>query len=1085
MSLRQFKIIALSVILLLMVIGGAHHNRIFATNTNDWENPQMIAQNKEPAHCTMIPYADFGKAVNGERADSKFYLSLNGDWKFHWVPRPDERSKDFFKPEYDVNQWQEIPVPSNWQMHGYGRPIYLNVPYPFKKDPPFIQHDNNPVGSYRTEFEIPGSWKGRQVFIHFDGVESAFYLWVNGKQIGYSQGSRTPAEFNITDYLRGGRNILAVEVYRWSDGSYLECQDFWRLSGIFRNVYLFSTPGLHIRDFEVSCDLDEEYKDAVMMVTARVHNYSDEPFNNSKMEVRLLDVENNPVGSDVLMQGSSVFIAPGAESIVKMKAKVIDPLKWSAEKPNLYTVLLQLKNEKDEVIELESCKFGFREVEVRDGQLLFNGAPILIKGVNRHEHDPDTGHFVSPESMLKDIVLMKQFNINAVRTSHYPDDPLWYELCDRFGLYVIDEANIESHGIGYRPENTLANKPEWKKAHLDRIIRMVERDKNHPSVIIWSMGNEAGDGTTFEAASEWIHRRDPSRPVHYERAGRRYHTDIVCPMYSRIESIVQYAQEKQERPLIMCEYAHAMGNAVGNLKEYWEAIEKFDHLQGGSIWDWVDQGLRKTTEDGREYWAYGGDFGDEPNDGNFCINGLVFPDRKIPPKLWEVKKVYQSIDIGEEDLSQGKIRVRNKHFFTNLNEFEADWTLYEDGLAIQRGLIGHLDIAPGESEILSLQIEEPELIPGAEYWLRVRFYLDGEKPWAPDAHEIAWEQLNMPYDVPPKPEMDVSALPELKLNASDDILTIKGKDFSINFSTALGAITTLIYKDMFIIEESEEGVNGPILNAFRAPTDNNRRFSRDWYQAGLNNLKREVKDFTIETLSPGVIRVLIQTEDKGTENSGFTHRCVYTILGNGCIQIENEISPFGELPTLPKLGVRMKITGDFDHFQWYGYGPQENYPDRKQGAFIGFHESKVSDQYVPYVRPQETGNKEAVRWAALRDKSGAGLLVTAQNPLAVTALHYTADDLDMADHIHELAPIEDIILCLDVWQFGLGNGSCGPGVIDKYATYPESFNFSYSLRFYSRGMGEIFDVARFRIPSVLNKDNLEANGKKSKKSVKH
>jgi len=396
----------------------------------------------------------------------------------------------------------------------------------------------------------------------------------------------------------------------------------------------------------------------VLRVTARVRNYSDEAVKNTKVEVSLLDAADNPVGFEVLLQGSSVYVSPGAESIVKMEASVRNPLKWSAENPHLYTVLLKLKNEKSEIIETESCKFGFRKVEIKDGQLLFNGAPILIKGVNRHEHDPDTGHAVSLDSMVKDILLMKQFNINTIRTAHYPDDPQWYELCDQYGIYVIDEANIESHGIGYRPEDTLANKPEWKKAHLDRIISMVERDKNHPSVIIWSMGNEAGDGTTFEAASEWIHRRDPSRPVHYERAGRRPHTDIVCPMYSRIGSIVKYAQEKQDRPLIMCEYAHAMGNAVGNLKEYWDAIEEYKHLQGGSIWDWVDQGLRKKTDDGKEYWAYGGDFGDDPNDGNFCINGLVFPDRKIPPKLWEVKKVYQSVGVEEEDLSQSQIRIQ-------------------------------------------------------------------------------------------------------------------------------------------------------------------------------------------------------------------------------------------------------------------------------------------------------------------------------------------------------------------------------------------------------------------------------------------
>ena len=1082
MSLRQYKRIALSLILLVILINGARHGQIFADEANDWENPRMIGLNKEPAHCTLIPYSDRNKAIEGVRSESKFHSSLNGDWKFHWVSRPADRPQDFYRPEYDVSEWDEIPVPSNWQMHGYGKPIYLNVPYPFKKDPPFIQHDYNPVGAYRTEFEIPAGWRGRPVFIHFDGVESAFYLWINGIKVGYSQGSRTPAEFNITDYLQDSRNTLAVEAYRWSDGSYLECQDFWRLSGIFRNVYLFSTPGLHIRDFEVRSDLDEEYQDAVLRVTARIHNYSDKAWMNTKVEVSLLDAENNPIGSDALMRGTSVYISPGAESIVNMKAAVDNPLKWSAEKPHLYTVLLKLKDEKDKIIEMESCKFGFRKVEIKGGQLLLNGAPILIKGVNRHEHDPDTGHTVSLESMRKDIILMKQFNINTVRTAHYPDDPQWYELCDKYGLYVIDEANIESHGIGYRPENTLANKPEWKRAHLDRIVSMVERDKNHPSVIVWSMGNEAGDGTTFEAASEWIHHRDASRPVHYERAGRRNHTDIVCPMYSRIESIVKYGQEPQERPLIMCEYAHAMGNAVGNLKEYWDAIEEYDHLQGGSIWDWVDQGLRKTTEDGKEYWAYGGDFGDDPNDGNFCINGLVFPDREIPPKLWEVKKVYQSVDITEEDLSQGKIRVRNKYFFTNLREFEADWTLYEDGKAIQRGQVEELDVAPGEDKIFTLPIEQPELKPGAEYWLRVCVFLDGETTWAPDAHEVAWEQLKMPYDVPPKPEMDISNLSELKLGAFDDILTIRGKDFSISFSTTVGGIISLIYRDVFFIEEAEEGINGPALNSFRAPTDNNRRLSRQWYKAGLNQLKRVVKDFTIETVNPGTIRVSILTENRGTGDSGFEHLSEYTILGNGCIQINNEINLVGELPILPKLGVKMKLIGDFENFQWYGYGPQENYPDRKTGAFIGFHQGLVSEQHVPYVRPQETGNKEGVRWAAFTDESGAGILVVAEDTLAVTALHFTAEELDKAEHIHELTPIEDIILCLDCWQYGLGNGSCGPGVIDKYATYPESFKFSYSLRPYSRGMGEIFEVARLRIPEVVQENN---TGKNKKSYLKH
>jgi len=826
---------------------------------NDWENPEMIGQNKELPHCTLIPYADIEAAMKGTREASGFYKSLNGEWKFHWVQKPAERPKDFYKLEYDVRNWDEIPVPSNWQMHGYGRPIYLNVPYPFKKNPPYIQHDYNPVGSYRTDFEIPDNWKERQVFIHFDGVESAFYLWINGKKVGYSQGSRTPAEFNITPYLDEGKNILAAEVYRWSDGSYLECQDFWRLSGIFRDVYLYSTPGLHIRDFDVTCDLDKEYRDAMLHVTARVRNYSKKPFLKPEVEVALMDSENKPVGQEVLTEGTTAYISPGAESIIKMKASVANPLKWSAEKPNLYTVFLILKNDDGKVIEVERTNFGFRKVELKDGQLLVNGVPIIVKGVNRHEHDPDTGHYVSLDSMVRDIKLMKQFNINTVRTCHYPDDPKWYDLCDRHGLYLIDEANIESHGIGYSPDETLANKPEWKTAHIDRIIRMVERDKNHPSVIIWSMGNEAGDGTTFEAASEWMHRRDPSRPVHYERAGRRPHTDIVCPMYSRIGSIVKYAQAKQDRPLIMCEYAHAMGNAVGNLQEYWDAIEKYKYLQGGSIWDWVDQGLRKKTDDGREYWAYGGDFGDEPNDGNFCINGLVFPDRRVPPKLWEVKKVYQPVGIKAENTASGKVKIHNKNLFTNLKEFDAVWAMSEDGKVIQKGLLEPLDIAPGESTIVTLPLKRPALTPGTEYWLRVSFQLRKDTSWANKGHEIAWEQFKIDYDVPAKPVMEINKIPGLELSDSGDLVIVKGKDFRVVFSRNQGGITQLVYRDKAIILSTHDNIKGPVLNAFRAPTDNNRRLGQKWYQAGLNRLNRQVKDFKIKKISSKAIHVSIHT----------------------------------------------------------------------------------------------------------------------------------------------------------------------------------------------------------------------------------
>ncbi len=1031
---------------------------------NDWENPEMIGQNKELSHCTLMPYVNIKTALKGTRDASEFYKSLNGKWKFHWVQKPADRPKDFHKIDYDASNWDTIDIPSNWQLHGYGRPIYLNVPYPFKKNPPYIQHDYNPVGSYRTDFKIPDNWKERKVFIHFDGVESAFYLWINGKKVGYSQGSRTPAEFNVTPYLHEGKNILAAEVYRWSDGSYLECQDFWRLSGIFRDVYLFSTLGLHIRDFDVTCDLDNKYRDAMLHVTARVRNYADKAFENPKIEIALLDSENKPEGQSVLMEGTTAYISPDTESVIKMKASIANPLKWSAEKPNLYTLLLALKNKDGEVIEVGRTNFGFRKIEIKDGQLLINGVPIIIKGVNRHEHDPDTGHYVSLESMVRDIKLMKQFNINTVRTCHYPDDPKWYDLCDKYGLYLIDEANIEAHGIGYSPEKTLANKPEWKAAHMDRIISMVERDKNHPSVIIWSMGNEAGDGTIFEAASEWMHRRDPTRPVHYERAGRRPHTDIVCPMYSRIESIVRYGRVKQDRPLIMCEYAHAMGNAVGNLQEYWDAIEKYRYLQGGSIWDWVDQGLRKKSADGREYWAYGGDFGDEPNDGNFCINGLVFPDRRIPPKLWEVKKIYQPLAIKAENLVLGEIRIHNKNLFTNLKEFEATWTLSEDGKVIQKGKLEPLDIAPGDDTLVTLPLKRLSLTPGAEYWLRMSFYLKEDSSWANKGHEIAWKQFKVPYKVPPKTVMDIHKISELALSDSEDSITAKGKDFRVVFSRKQGVITQLVYRAKAIIHSTQDNVKGPVLNAFRAPTDNNRRLGQKWYQAGLNSLKRQVKDFRIKKISSRVIQISIHTTCLGTVDSGFEHHCTYTILGNGCIGVDNNIQPFGKLPILPKLGVQMTVPGEFSNFQWYGRGPEENYPDRKMSAAVGIYRSTVSDQYVPYVRPQETGNKEDVRWAALTNESGEGLLVVAQDVLAVTALHYTAEDLDKADHIHEISPRNNVILCLDTWQYGLGNGSCGPGVIEKYSRYPESFNFSYSFRPIAPSTGDISTLARHKMP---------------------
>ncbi len=1030
---------------------------------NDWENPQIIGIDKEAPHATLMPYADLQTALTGERNDSPWQLSLNGSWKFHWCEKPAERPQDFYKSDYDVSGWDEIPVPSNWQMHGYGIPIYSNVRYPFKKDPPNIQHDYNPVGSYRHSFTVPKTWEGRRIFIHFDGVESAFYLWINGRKVGYSQGSRVPAEFDITDFVTPGENLLAAEVYRWSDGSYLEDQDFWRLSGIFRNVYLVSRPGIFIRDFWVKTDLDEQYRDATLKITGRVKNLSQTGVYKPTIEARLFDTAGAPLGGDPLAESSGFFVQPDGETIIHLNARVTDPLKWSAEKPNLYTLVLTLKDASGTELEHLSCRVGFRDVTIAGGQLLVNGQPVLIKGVNRHEHDSVTGHYVSRERMIQDITLMKRLNINTVRTCHYPDDPYWYDLCDRYGIYLIDEANVESHGMGYNPEQTLANKPEWQRAHVDRIKRMVERDKNHPSVIIWSLGNEAGDGTAFEAAADWIHRRDPSRPVHYERAGQRDYVDIVSPMYSRIESMIRYAQLPQTRPLILCEYAHAMGNAIGNLAEYWEAIRSYKHLQGGSIWDWVDQGLLKVSPEGKKFWAYGGDFGDEPNDNNFCINGVVFPDRELPPKTAEVKKVYQNVLMKEDDLNHGSVYVHNESFFTNLSDYEAVWTLSQDGRVIQSGILPTLDVGPRMSIYLNVPDSTTQLLPGAEYWLHLGFRLSEDTPWTQKGYEVAWEQFRLPWESPPATPLYLDSTLTQTVSEAEGTLSVKGSDYAVTFDTGKGSILSYVYQKT----EYLAGEGGPVLNTYRAPTDNNNYMKKRWLEAGLNRLAVKEISHTVSR-EKNLVVVSFQITKEGREGAGFRHHITYTCFPDGTVHLQNEVAPYGDLPILPKIGLLLELSGTLETFTWYGRGPLENYPDRKTGSPVGLYSSTVTDQFVPYVRPQEMGNHEDVRWAALTDGKGRGLLFKADAPLSVTALHFRPEDLDKAGHLNELNPRKEVILSLDGAQLGLGNGSCGPGVIEKYRLYPKPLSFGFTIRPIPKKAGDLAAVARFGLPKVTD-----------------
>ncbi|MCX6170653.1 MAG: DUF4981 domain-containing protein [Ignavibacteriales bacterium] len=1043
------KIIFLLNVILFLI---SYENRYGQSNTvENWENPQVNGINREPMHSTLMPYESFEKAAAVKRFESKYFFSLNGSWKFNFVNKPDDRPKDFYKLNYDVSSWKEISVPSNWQFQGYDIPIYRNSDYPFEMNPPFIQKNFNPVGSYRREFEVPADWKGRQIFLNFDGVESAMNIWMNGEFVGYSEDSRLPAEFNITKYLKDGKNTLAVEVFRWCDGSYLEDQDFWRLSGIFRNVFLMATPDVHIRDFEIKTELDESYKDAELIVITKIKNYGEQPAAKTKLEITLLDENNNPVGEKVLIKTERELLFPNAENIIPLKVKIANPKKWSAEQPNLYTLILTLKDKDGNVLEYESSKIGFRKSEIKNGQLLLNGKPILIKGVNRHEHDSDLAHYMTEELMIKDIVLMKQHNINTVRTCHYPDDPRWYELCDKYGLYLIDEANVESHGIGYDPDKTLANKPEWLQSHLERIQRMVERDKNHASIIIWSMGNEAGDGVNFEAASNWIHMRDASRPVHYERAGRKAHTDIVCPMYPGINYLLNYAKEKQDRPLIMCEYAHAMGNSVGNLQDYWDVIESHDQLQGGSIWDWVDQGFKKKTSDGREYWAYGGDFGEDQTDGNFCINGLVLPDRTTTPKTLEVKKVYQNISVKPVNLPKGEVKIFNKYFFTNLNEFEMIWQLYEDDKVIQNGVDDKISVEPRKELVVKLPIKKFRTVAGAEYFLNFGFKLKEKKLWAQKDYELAAEQFQIPFKKE-SVKLDAKKLNELKVVETPENIFINGKDFDVVFSKIKGMIISYVYKGVKLIE------SGPQPNFWRAPTDNDfgngmEKRCAVWRYTGDT---REIKNVAIEQ-SKIKSMIKVKMEFLLNEIEG-KYISTYSVFGDGSIEIENDFNPMKkDLPEIPRIGMKMQMPKDFSNVEWFGRGPQENYIDRFTAAFVGRYKSTVHEMFTEYVSPQENGTRTDIRWIAVSNPNGIGLMAIGEPLLSASTLYYTDEAMTQKSrgtmHPTDLVSNNFVNMNIDYKQMGVGgDNSWGAYPHDQYRIFPKEYSYKFILRPFDNGI---------------------------------
>jgi len=1016
----------------------------------DWENPAVVAINKEAPRATAIPYADMKSALTLAPEDSPYFLSLNGNWKFKWVEKPADRPEGFYQPGYDVSRWDEIPVPSNWELQGYGIPIYVNSAYEFSRrpNPPAIPHDYNPVGSYRTTFTLPDTWDGRQVYIHFGAVKSAMYLWINGQKVGYSQGSKLPAEFHITPYLKEGENVLAVEVYRWSDGSYLECQDFWRISGIERDVFLFSTPEYHIRDFFANGDLDDQYRNGVLKLDVELVNHHPRlRARNLQVQYVLLDDNRNVVAKETIPAG----LHEKKTNRLQAEAHIENIKPWTAETPHLYTLVINLLDRKDRPVESVTCKTGFRKVEIRNGQLLVNGKAILIKGVNRHEHDEFTGHVVSREMMLKDIMLFKQNNINTVRTSHYPNDPYWYSLCDEYGIYIIDEANIESHGIGYRPDRTLANKPEWELAHLERIQRMVERDKNHPSVIIWSMGNEAGNGVNFQAGYNWIKERDPSRPIHYERAGMEWNTDIYCPMYPPIERIEQYAQKHSDRPLIMCEYAHAMGNSTGNFQEYWDVIEKYPVLQGGSIWDWVDQGLAKYTDDGRKYWAYGGDWGPEdvPSDNNFCINGLVSPDRSIHPGLIEVKKVYQYIGFGPFNKETNTLRITNKYDFTDLENFDIKYELTENGIVLADGTIRAPELKPGESAELALKLPETEPRPGAEYFLNLYALTRDSVPLVPAGYELAREQIALDRYAEPV-AAEKGTYPPLRTGGNEQVLLISSDRFAVGFDRISGKMAGYTYRGNIIFRK------GPEPNFWRPPTDNDfgNNMPREmgiWKEAGK---KARLESFEYTELDEGHIRVEVLYV---LDAVGSVWKTRYDVYSSGEIAVTNHFLPGrNDLPEMPRLGMTMELPEGFEDLEYFGRGPHENYWDRKTSAFVGRYRSTVSDQYFPYISPQENGNRTDVRWIALFRESGDGVLFIGEPVMSLSALHYTIEDLTQETrgsiHTVDLEKKPFTTLNIDLQQRGVGgNNSWGAKPLEKYRLMPKEYSFSFRIRPFAKG----------------------------------
>ncbi len=1098
-----------------------------APTGKEWESPENLALNKEQPRSWFFTFQDVESARKILPTNSKYWMSLNGEWKFNWAPDPDSRPKDFYKTDYDVTRWDNIPVPSSWNIYGiqkdgslkYGVPIYVNQPVIFMhsvkvddwrggvmRTPPThwtTYKYRNEVGSYRRDFELPEDWDGREIFINFDGVDSFFYLWINGQYVGFSKNSRNAACFNITPYLKKGKNTIAAEVYRSSDGSFLEAQDMFRLPGIFRTVALYATPKVQIRDLVAIPDLDATYTDGLLNISADIRNFGKKTAKGYKIVYslyanKLYSDENEPV-ANATVTASVNPVNPGEQQEAeKVALKVKTPNKWSAEYPYRYTLVAELKNNKNKTVETVSSIVGFRKVEIKDtpasedefglaGRYYYiNGKTVKLKGVNRHESNPAVGHAITPDMMEKEVMLMKQGNINHVRNSHYTTDPYWYYLCNKYGIYLEDEANIESHEY-YYGDASLSHPIEWQPAHVARVMEMVHSNINNPSIVIWSLGNEAGPGKNFVAAYDALKKADLSRPVQYERNNNI--VDMGSNQYPPISWVQGAVKGKYniKYPFHISEYAHSMGNACGNLVDYWDAMESTNFFCGGAIWDWVDQSMYNYDKaTGKRYLAYGGDFGDTPNDGQFVMNGIVFGDLEPKPQYFEVKKVYQNIDVKAIDVNKGQFEIFNKYYFKDLSDYDVKWSLYENGKEKESGTLNLGTVPARKKAQVTIPYALEKMRPDSEYFVKMQFLLKKDSPWAKKGFTTAEEQIlvKAASNRPQISTLTASAGKTELLKPIANLQTVKGNNFEVQFDLASGTIHRLVYGNQTIISEG----NGPKLDALRAFTNNDNWFYAQWFERGLHNLQHKVTHhkavnkangtvvlaFTVESQAPNAAKLVSigklenghhsikELTDKpfGENDFKFTTNQIWTVYPDGSIELQSSITSNFPNIVLPRLGYEMKIPKQFSNFTYYGRGPVDNYADRKSGQFIEQYKNTVAGEFVNFPKPQDMGNHEDVRWCALTDALGQGAVFIATDRLSVSALPYSAQQLILAPHPYELPEPGDTHLHLDVAVTGLGGNSCGQGgPLKPDCVFANQHNTGFIIRPAGKDLTHIANVA--------------------------